>query len=133
MKTARLTARLLCIAMMLALLPAVGWAVDPLALPSTPTATLNVMVDGAPMIVTTYNVVYVANPVKVKSGSTYTYDFQSMNIYVPSNATENSPIILQDNNSGWNGGKAGVSVGGRPAQTSALIQQIQLIKRQPRR
>jgi hypothetical protein len=33
-----------------------------------------------------------------------------MNIYVPENATEDSPIILQDNNSGWNGGKPGVSV-----------------------
>ena len=63
-----------------------------------------------PLTVTTYNVVYVANPVAVKSGSTYTYDYQSMNIYVPSNATENSPIILQDNNGGWNGGKAGTSV-----------------------
>ncbi len=33
-----------------------------------------------------------------------------MNIYVPSTATEDSPIILQDNNSGWNGGKPGTSV-----------------------
>ena len=33
-----------------------------------------------------------------------------MNIYVPVNATEESPIILQDNNGGWNGGMAGNSV-----------------------
>ena len=108
MKTTRQIARLLCIAMMLAFL-SVGWAhADQWALP-TPT-TLNITVDGAPLAVATYNVAYVANPIKVKSGSTYTYDFQSMNIYVPSNATEDSPIILQDNNGGWNGGKAGVSV-----------------------
>ncbi len=88
-----------------------GWAqAGPLDLPSTPTAILNVTVDGAPLTVTNYKVVYVANPIKVKSGSTYTYDFQTMNIYVPSNATETSPIILQDNNSGWNGGKVGTSV-----------------------
>ena len=42
-------------------------AADPLALPSTPTATLNVTVDGAPLTVTNYKVVYVANPVPVKS------------------------------------------------------------------
>jgi hypothetical protein len=99
--------------MMLAL--TVGWAqADPLDLPSTPTAILNVTVDGAPLTVATYNVVYVANPVKVRTGTApnygYTYNYQSMNIYVPSNATEDSPIILQDNNGGWNGGMAGVSV-----------------------
>ncbi|HME44256.1 MAG TPA: subtype B tannase [Syntrophorhabdales bacterium] len=110
MKTARLTARLLCIAMMLALLPAVGWATDPLALPA-PTGTLHVTVDGTSFTVTYYqNVVYVTNPVQVKSGSTYTYNYQSMNIYVPQNATENSPIILQDNNSGWIGAPPGASV-----------------------
>ena len=40
---------------------------DPLALPSTPTATLNVTVDGAPLTVTNYRVVYVANPVAVRT------------------------------------------------------------------
>lgn len=118
MKTTRQIARLLCIAVMLAFV-SVGWVqADPLDLP-TPT-TLNVTVDGALLTVTAYNVVYVANPIKVKSGDTYTYDFQSMNIYVPSNATEDSPIILQDNNGGWNGGKAGVSVtdGGSYSTTS---------------
>ncbi len=110
MKTTRPIMRLLCIAMMLALLT-VGWAqAGPLDLP-VPSATLNVTVDGAPLTVTTYNnVVYVANPVEVKEGGGYTYGYQAMNIYVPSNATEDSPIILQDNNGGWNGGKAGISV-----------------------
>src|SRR5512141_3184742 len=102
MKTMRPILRLLCIAMMLAF--TVGWAqAGPLDLPA-PTATLHVTVDGAPLTVTSYKVVYVANPVAVKSGTSLTYDYQSMNIYVPSNATEDSPIILQDNNGGWNGG-----------------------------
>ncbi len=111
MKTRRLIACLLCIAMMLAL--TVGWAqAGPLDLPSTPTAILNVTVDGAPLAVTNYRVVYVANPVPVKSTTppSPTYDYQTMNIYVPANATEDSPIILQDNNGGWNGGRAGTSV-----------------------
>jgi hypothetical protein len=92
----------------------VGWAqAGPLDLPSTPTATLNITVDGDPLTVIQYTVVYVANPVEVKeatSSTGYTYDYQAMNIYVPSNATEDSPIILQDNNGGWNGGKPGNSV-----------------------
>jgi hypothetical protein len=83
---------------------------DPLALPSTPTAVLNVTVDGEPLTVDQYSVVYVANPVPVVDGGVTTFDYESMNIYVPENATEGSPIILQDNNGGWNGGKAGTSV-----------------------
>ena len=83
---------------------------DPLALPSTPTTTLNVTVDGTPLTVYHYRVVYVANPVPVVSGGVTTFDYESMNIYVPSNATEDSPIILQDNNGGWNGGTPGTSV-----------------------
>jgi len=114
MKTSRPIARVLCIAMMLAFLP-VGWAqADPPPLPA-PT-TLNVTVDGVSMTVKAYdNVVYVANPVQVKDTtppgpSVITTAYQTMNIYVPSNATADSPIILQDNNSGWNGGKPGTSV-----------------------
>jgi len=83
---------------------------DPLALPSTPTATLHVTVDGEPLTVYLYRVVYVANPVPIKEGDSFTYDYQTMNIYVPANAEEDSPVILQDNNGGWNGGKAGTSV-----------------------
>jgi hypothetical protein len=112
MKTRRPIARLLCIAMMLALLT-VGWAqAGPLDLPSTPTATLNVTVDGTPLVVTNYKVVYVANPVEVAQTAApgYTYDYQTMNIYVPSNASPSSPIILQDGNSGWNGNKVGTPV-----------------------
>ncbi len=61
MKTRGLIARLLCIAMVLAF--TVGWAqAGPLDLPSTPTATLNVTVDGTPMTVKAYNnLVYVGN------------------------------------------------------------------------
>jgi len=83
---------------------------DPLALPSEPTATLNITVDGVPLTVYNYRVVYVANPVPVVSGGVVTFDYETMNIYVPENATEDSPIILQDNNGGWNGGVAGISV-----------------------
>ncbi len=94
-----------------ALLPsATSASPDPLALPTTPTATLHVTVDGVPLTVYHYKVVYVANPVPVVSGGVVTFNFQSMNIYVPENATEDSPIILQDNNGGWNGGTAGNSV-----------------------
>jgi hypothetical protein len=83
---------------------------DPLALPSTPTATLGVTVDGEPLTVYNYRVVYVASPVPVVSGGVTTFDYETMNIYVPENATDDSPIILQDNNGGWNGGTAGTSV-----------------------
>jgi hypothetical protein len=114
MKTTRLIARLLCIALMLAF--TVGWTqADPLDLPG-PSATLNVTVDGDSMTVAAYNnVVYVANPVQVKDTTppgppVTTTAYQTMNIYVPSNATADSPIILQDNNGGWNGGKPGTSV-----------------------
>jgi hypothetical protein len=94
-----------------ALLPTTSMADgDPLALPSTPTAILHVTVDGVPLTVSHYRVVYVANPVPVVSGGVTTLDYESMNIYVPENATEASPIILQDNNGGWLGGRAGTSV-----------------------
>ena len=64
MKTTRQIVRLLCIAMMLAF--TVGWAqAGPLDLPSTPTATLNITVDAAPLTVYNYRVVYVENPVEV--------------------------------------------------------------------
>lgn len=103
MKTTRLLTIMMAIVLVLTLLPAVAWAegTDPLALPSTPTATLNVTVDGVPLTVINYKVVYVANPVPVKSGTTATFNYETMNIYVPSNATEDSPIILQVSNSGW--------------------------------
>jgi hypothetical protein len=121
MKTSRLIARFLCIALMLAF--TVGWAqADPPPLPAP--ATLNVTVDGVPMTVKAYNnIVYVANPVPVKSATppNPTYAFQSMNIYVPANATENSPIILQDNNGGWNGGKPGTSVTDGAAYSTSSV------------
>lgn len=87
---------------------------DPWALPSTPTATLDVTVDGAPLTVTNYRVIYVANPVPVKitTGGTITttFNYQTMNIYVPSNATEDSPIILQVGNAGWLGNQVGTPI-----------------------
>ena len=71
MKTKRLIARLLCIAMMLAF--TVGWAqAGPLDLPSTPTATLNVTVDGAPLTVTNYNGRLCGESCRSKGGSPVT-------------------------------------------------------------
>jgi hypothetical protein len=116
MKSRKLLIIIMVTVLVLTLLATTAMAVDPdpLDLPSTPTATLNVTVDGSPLTVTNYKVVYVANPVCVRTGTapnyTCNYNYQSMNIYVPQNATEDSPIILQDNNSGWNGGVAGTSV-----------------------
>ena len=70
MKTRKLLTIIMAIVLVLALLPTTVMAAGrPLALPSTPTATLNVTVDGAPLTVTNYRVVYVANPVAVKSGA----------------------------------------------------------------
>jgi len=112
MKSRKLLMIMMYILFVLTLLTTTVMAADPPPLPA-PT-TLNVTVDGASMAVKAYKVVYVANPVEVGDSTipipAITYDYQSMNIYVPPNATENSPIILQDNNSGWNGGRAGTSV-----------------------
>jgi hypothetical protein len=115
MKTRRLLTIIMAIVLVLTLLPTTTMADDdPWALPSTPTATLNVTVDGVPLTVTNYRVIYVANPVPVQitTGGTITttFNYQTMNIYVPSTATGDSPIILQVNNSGWLGGQAGTSV-----------------------
>src|SRR5512140_2808465 len=97
MKSRKLLPVIIAIMLVLALLPTTAMAdtTDPLALPTTPTGTLNVMVDGVPLTLTYYRVVYVANPVPVKSGAVSTSDYETMNIYVPSNATATSPIILQ--------------------------------------
>jgi BD-FAE len=110
MKSRKLLTMIMAIVLVLTFLTTTAMAVDPLALPSTPTATLSVTVDGDPLTVYNYRVVYVANPVPVVSGGNITFDYETMNIYVPENATEDSPIILQDNNGGWNGGVAGTSV-----------------------
>jgi hypothetical protein len=113
MKTRKLLTISMVIVLVLAFLPTISMAEDdPLALPTTPTATLNVTVDGAPLTVTNYRVVYVANPVPVwdSRNSVITYNYETMNIYVPSNATEDSPIILQVGNAGWLGNQVGNSV-----------------------
>ena len=67
MKSRKLLTIIMAIVLVLTLLTTTAMAADdPLALPSTPTATLNVTVDGAPLTVTNYKVVYVANPVPVR-------------------------------------------------------------------
>ena len=108
MKSKRLLTIIMAIVLMLALLPSAVMAAYP-NLPSP--VTLNVTVDGTPLTVTAYEgVVYVENPVDVVDGGVTTWDYQTMNIYVPENAALDSPIILQDNNGGWNGGKPRTSV-----------------------
>jgi hypothetical protein len=78
---------------------------------------LNITVDGAPMEVRRYRVVYVAKPIKMASMQpaggmnapagevpfAEVYSYQSMNIYVPKSAYSDAKaaIILQVNNSGW--------------------------------
>jgi hypothetical protein len=104
MKTTGQIARLLYITMMLAFLPAVAWTADPPPLPAP--ATLTVTVDGVTKTVYAYNnIVYVANPVQVRDTTppgppVITTAYQTMNVYVPAGATEDTPIILQDNNGG---------------------------------
>lgn len=87
---------------------------DPWALPSTPTATLNVTVDGVPLTVTNYRVVYVANPVPVRIAPggvvSTTFNYQTMNIYVPSNAVADAPIMLQVGNAGWLGNQVSTPI-----------------------
>jgi hypothetical protein len=101
MKSRKLLTTLMAITLVLALLPTTAIAEnDPLALPA-PGGTLSITVDGTPLTLTYYRVVYVANPVAVKSGAVSTSDYETMNIYVPSNAKKDSPIILQVSNSGW--------------------------------
>ncbi len=101
MSSRKLLTIVMAILLVLVLLPGTAMAADPLALPSVPTGQLSVTVDGAPLTLNYYRVVYVANPVAVKSGAATTSDYETMNIYVPSNATASSPIILQVSNSGW--------------------------------
>jgi hypothetical protein len=124
MKSRKLLTIIMAIVLVLALLPTTAMAEDGdlLTLPSTPTGTLNVTVDGASLTLTYYRVIYVANPVVVKSGATTTFDYETMNIYVPSNATEDSPIMLQVSNSGWMPSKVPNVIANGTSYTSASNQ-----------
>ncbi|MCD8099211.1 MAG: hypothetical protein LUE06_01330, partial [Oscillospiraceae bacterium] len=55
--------------------------------------TLNVTVDGEALAVDWYAAPYVSNPNRA--------DDQKINIYIPANATSDSPIMFYVNNSGW--------------------------------
>ncbi len=101
MNSRKLLTIIMAVMLVLVLLPITAMAEnDLLALPA-PIGTISVTVDGVPLTLTHYKIVYVANPVAVKSGAISTSDYETMNIYVPSNASANSPIILQVSNSGW--------------------------------
>lgn len=84
-------------------------AEDPLALPDEPTATINVKTeDGKDISVIVWeNICYVEKPIKIKfhfppiPNVPEINTTQLLNIYVPSNASEESPIILFVDNGGW--------------------------------
>ena len=61
----------------------------------------SVTLDGQPLKITKYTVVYVANPIAMEGADPYAY--QKMNIYVPKTAAhdQKTAIILAVNNSGW--------------------------------
>ena len=128
MNTRKPIALLLSLVMLLSLLPAMtimAAADDPLALPAK-TATLTVTLDSdADFKVDQYRTVYVADPIDViDTGAitpgTTTTDYQTMNIYVPENATAYSPIILMVQNGGWMPSKVGTPIegGGTYSSTS---------------
>ncbi|MDR3289518.1 MAG: alpha/beta hydrolase fold domain-containing protein [Peptococcaceae bacterium] len=83
-----------------------GGGGSPLDIDLSTGVTLNVTVDDAALRVTRYKAVYVSKPIAVKDGGAEANDFQSMYIYVPEHAAQDSAIILYVNNSGWQGWKA---------------------------
>ena len=80
---------------------------DPTDATKTEVATLNITVDGSPLLVTKYTVIYVANPIEMATlnGAAVAdpYSFQKLSIYVPETAAtdQGTAIILAVNNSGW--------------------------------
>jgi len=84
--------------------------------------TVNITVDGAPVVLHQYKIVYVANPIKMADtqpslgGSGYTgevalddpYIYQTMYVSVPEAkvSDQKTPIYLAVNNSGWKPSKA---------------------------
>lgn len=62
---------------------------------------LNVKVDNKALVVRELIDNYVANPTHVGNNDAYDDIDQLLSIYVPENATANSPIMLYVNNSGW--------------------------------
>ncbi len=126
MKSSKVVTLVLSIVLLLTLLPSMVGAqgADPLALPAAPAGTLAVTVDGTPLTLTYYRVIYVANPVPVKNpqGGAVTYDYETMNIYIPSNATADSPVILQISNSGWMPSKVPAVIANGASYASAANQ-----------
>ncbi|MGN1001807.1 MAG: subtype B tannase [Oscillospiraceae bacterium] len=97
MKVKKSLALLLVLTMLMSLLPAMSLtaaaAEDPLSIADAEVTTLTPTVDGEAVEVTWYADCYLANP--------NSPDKQMVNVYVPENATEASPIMLYVNNGGW--------------------------------
>lgn len=100
----------IALVMVLSLLPTMTLAVeDPLALPSDPTAMIHVKTeDGMNISVAAWEgVVYVEKPIDISfhfppiPNVPTINTTQLLNIYVPSNASDESPIILYVDNGGW--------------------------------
>jgi acetyl esterase/lipase len=100
-KSRKLTALFLTLAMLLSLLPATTAAVaaedgyefwDLRNTGNITTRTLTVKVDGEPLTVTHYTGYYAEN---------HNSEDQRINIYVPGNAAANTGILLVVNNAGW--------------------------------
>ena len=109
--TKKSIAWLLALVMVLSLLPAMALAAghDTLALPIQPKATINVKTeDGTNISVVAWeDIVYVAKPTEINfhfppiPNVPVIKTTQMLNIYVPTNASEGSPIILMVDNGGW--------------------------------
>ncbi len=95
MKAKKLFALVLVLAMIVSLFPAVYAApaeTDPLSFADAKVTELTPKVDGETLKVTKYEDVYCATPNSAE---------QQLAVFVPENATANSPIIYMVDNSGW--------------------------------
>ncbi|MDD4681267.1 MAG: CocE/NonD family hydrolase, partial [Clostridia bacterium] len=108
----KVLACVIVISMVLSLLPAMAVTAeveDPLALPNEPTAKIKVHTeDGKDISVIAWeNICYVEKPMEINfhfppiPNVPEINTTQLLNIYVPSNASEKSPIILFVDNGGW--------------------------------
>lgn len=112
MKSKRLIAPILVLALVLSMLPAMfiiaAAAEDPLRLPETPGSTFSITAGGKEITVNAWeDVLYVANPVDINfhfppiPGVPAIETTHLLNIYAPENATDASPVILLVDNGGW--------------------------------
>ena len=95
MKAKKILALVLTLCMVVSLFPmayAAEEEVDALSFADAAATVLTPKLDGEDIKVTMYEDLYLANT---------THDDQKVAVYVPENATADSPIVLYVNNSGW--------------------------------